>query len=294
MKFEYWNPAHLGNLSPWFGPLLPGYAPVLSSGMPLVAPGIDHEVTAWVWDSEGCPVAEAIVGKAVRDQLFTFELEKFVSEVRSLSGTLGIATRPLSPTSKASAETWVLRYIDHSGKMAGIVFSGAPKNMNFESRSGRSNSYRMCSQELLINRDWKTLSWHGNVSSDPNYDKQIHARLFILDENGNQLEGPEQVINPFGSVLVDIEEVFGDRAKEHLASNGGRGNYMMHAKDGGAVGYHFLQNRRTGEIASDHTRPVPFYLSSSYGWTAEGEPASAMRLIKSAARVAKFRLEQRR
>jgi hypothetical protein len=289
MRAQYFNADYLGDRTPWFGPLLADYRPVFSCGMYGLDKG-EHDVTAWVWDAQGNLLAEKIVRSCRADDLVTFDAEQTFPGVIGQAGTVGIMCRARDGRPKKGGEAWVVRYVAPNGKLAGVVYSGNPLDLNFSERTGRRHSYRMCSQELLVDADWKTLSWHGNVSANADYAKPIKVRLFVLDQNGNKLDGPDQTIPPFGSVMVDLEAVFGARIRQHLADTGGRGSYMMHSVDGGAVGYHFLQNRRTGELASDHTRPVAFYLNHAYGWTADGEPASPIRYLRSAARYAKFRL----
>lgn len=290
MQAELFNSDYLGEQTPWFGPLLPGYRSFFSSTTAVLKRGQEQDVTAWVWDQQGHLLGERVICSNRAGDLTTIDAAAVFPEFSGKAGTIGIFCHARNGVTPTAPQTWAGRYVTPGGKLAGAVFSGNPMNLNAPARLGRPSAYRMCSQELLVDATWRTLSWHGNVSGNPNYSSPIKASLFVLNQDGHRLDGPEQEIAPFGSILIDLEKIFGPALNDHLKATGGRGSYMMHSKQGGAVGYHFLQNRVTQELASDHTRPVVYYLNRAYGWSSKAYARSPFDFVRAAAHYLKFRL----
>lgn len=289
MKSKYFNSEYLGEQTPWFGPVIEGYRSIVSSATMDLKKEFTYDLTAWVWDNAGNLLDERVLGSCKARDLLTIDVQAEFPVIAGRSGVVGVLCHAIGAVTPRVHENWVTRFISASGKVTTSITSGNPGNLNFPARSGRPYAYRMCSQELVSDADWKTLSWHANVSADPGYDKTIHPILVAINEQGERLESAPIAIPAFGAVLVDIEEIFGDRLRPHLKNNRGRGSYMMHAADGGAMGYHFLQRRTTGELAGDHTRPILMYLNAGYGSAKDSTPATALNFLKSSVRYFRFR-----
>jgi hypothetical protein len=291
MQPKFFNVEYLGDQTPWFGPLLADYHCIFSSAMVGLPKNREFDLTAWAWDDAGSLIDEHVVRTCRTGDLVTIDASQVFPAMMGRAGMIGIMCHARQGRTEKATETWAARYITTRDKLGGTVYAGNPLNLNYSERTGRRSFYRMCSQELLISPQWKTLSWHGNVSGNPDYGKPITARLFVFNQKGQRLEGPQQTIAPFGSVLIDLEEEMGDDLRRHLAETSGRGSYMMHSTDGGAVGYHFLQHRSSQELASDHTRPILHYLNRAYGWSPETQARGPVNFLRSAARVVKFRMQ---
>lgn len=289
MQSRFFNSEYLGDQTPWFGPLLKGYRTIVSSATMALTKGYSYDVTVWIRDDVGNLLDERVLRTCKAGDMVTIDVQAEFPAAKNLSGIISVLCHAQGMRTPKAIENWVTRVISPSGKLTTAITSGNPGNLNFTARSGRPYAYRMCSQELLVDPHWKTLSWHANVSGDPTYNKTIHPSLIAINEQGEQLHSDPLAIPPFGAALIDIEAVFGERLKRHLGGNKGRGSYMMQASDGGAMGYHFLQNRKTGELAGDHTRPVLLHISAGYGATKDSGGRSIGAFLRSSAQYMRFR-----
>lgn len=279
---------YFGEEAPWFGPLLKGYRTIVSSATTDVPDG-EYDITAWIWDNAGHLLAEKVLYTCRGKELLTIDILDEFPEVEGKDGVIGILLHSKACVSPKFIEAWATRFVPPSGRMTSTVITTNPANLNFPSRTGRTYSYRMCSQELSLSDQWKPMSWHANVSADASYGSSISVGLDVYNENGDKLPGPRMTIPPFGALLVDLEEIFGNQLLQHLAKTQGRGSYMLYSNDGGAIGYHYLQNRFNLELAIDHTRPILRYLDMGYGASSALTDISPTRFVKESLRYVKFR-----
>lgn len=293
MHPQFLTNEYFGEQAPWFGPLLKGYRTIVSSATTEVPAG-EYDVTAWIWNDGGQLVAEKVLRTCRAGELLTIDVTEEFPELSGQSGVIGILLHSRTGVSPKFTEAWTTRFVPPNGKMTSAVITTNPPNLNFTARTGRPYFYRMCSQELALSDDWKPMSWHANVSADASYAKPISVEIEVYNHDGETLHGPRMTIPPFGALLVDLEEIFGERLREHLGKTGGRGGYMLYSTDGGAVGYHFLQHRTNYGLAIDHTRPILRYLDMGYGASSALTNASPTRFIKESLRYLKFRVAPRR
>jgi hypothetical protein len=283
------NSETLGEQTPWFGPLIEGYRSVLNTELHFLPPG-EFELIVWLWENSGVFVGERVIGVFKAENTVTVDLGELFPDVTWRGGMIGATFRALNGVTPHFGIPFYTRFYRRDGHLAAIINSSNAKNLNHFARTGRKNTYRMCSQQTYVNDEWRPLSWHANVSSDPNYDVALKASVMVFNERGEKLSAPPIVIPPFGALLADIEAIFEGRLQEHLSRTGGRGSLAVTANDGGAIGYHFLQRRKTMELAGDHTRPVWKYLNMGYGASKATTDRSLGNYVRSAKSFLKFRL----
>jgi hypothetical protein len=147
----------------------------------------------------------------------------------------------------------------------------------------------MISPQLMAEGNWRSVSWHANVSANAHYDKPLRLEASVHNAQGLPLAAPPITVPPFGFCLLDLHAMLGEALDRHLESSGGRGAVTVYSPDGGAVGYHMLLNRAGHDIALDHTRPTLHYLDMGYGNTSYLSGASLRNFLKAAVGALRFR-----
>ena len=104
-----------------------------------------------------------------------------------------------------------------------------------------------------------------NVSVNPAYATTVNLRVTAYNAAGQRVEADGARVPPFGTVWIDLLDLFGDDVVRLLARSQGRGAYTIVTDDASCIGYHFLYHPETGKYAGDHTRPLMSYLSRCYG-----------------------------
>jgi hypothetical protein len=189
----------------------------------------------------------------------------------------------------ATPATWVSRFYQQAGALVSIVSTSSPSNINFPERTGRNLVYRMISPQVMAAGNWRSVSWHANVSANAHYTTPLRLEATVFNAQGAPLAAAPIAIPPFGFCALDLHSVLGDALERHLESSGGRGAVTVFSPDGGAVGYHMLLNRVDNDIALDHTRPTLHYLDMGYGnsWYLSGN--SKRNFLKASLDAIKFR-----
>lgn len=286
------NPDYLGEQTPWFGPIIEGYNTVLNTEMHFLPPG-GHELTMWAWDNAGRIMGEKVIGTFTAEDTVTLDIGAIFQEMRGRGGVIGLTFHGGTRSAAYYGMSFYSRFYRADGHLAAVVNSSNAKDLNHVARSRRKYTYRMCSQQMFSDAEWRPLSWHANVSADPLYTTEIDCTVTLYNERGERLTAPNLKIAPFGALLVDIEALFEGDLLRHLASGGGRGSLTVTAENGGAIGYHFLQRRASLELAGDHTRPVWKYLNMGYGARSSTVSAGPIDYLKSLKPFAKFHLQSR-
>ena len=287
MNESFFNEEFFAEETPWFGPFLGSYRSVLSNPGYILDMDSDYRICGWVFDECGKMRAERDFGFMRGERSVTLDLAEAFSDLTDVRGCVAILIRPEKGKQKPPmSQSWT-QYLFSDTTLVGILNSSNPVNINHSARTGRRGQYRMVSPELVLCDDWRTLSSHSNVSADPSYDRTVEFEIVAYNAAGEPLHSHPCVVPPFGTAWIDLVEMFGESLYAHLKPSG-RGSYTVTCRDGAAVGYHFLYNPGTGSLASDHTRPVPYYLNMAYGAPIDYMPLS--KRLRAIASVLKFRL----
>jgi hypothetical protein len=282
------RPDIFGAQCPWYGPLFAEFRCVMNTGMIGFKPG-EYELIGYLWQANGTLIAERPIATCHPFRAVDVDVAHVFPESVGIDALLGLLLRNNQDPQIATPVTWISRFYQPDGPLASVVSTSAPTQINFPERTGRKLTYRMISPQLMAEGNWRSVSWHANVSANAHYDKPLRLEASVHNAQGLPLAAPPITVPPFGFCLLDLHAMLGEALDRHLESSGGRGAVTVYSPDGGAVGYHMLLNRAGHDIALDHTRPTLHYLDMGYGNTSYLSGASLRNFLKAAVGALRFR-----
>ncbi|MDO8499659.1 MAG: methyltransferase domain-containing protein [bacterium] len=139
-------------------------------------------------------------------------------------------------------------------------------------------SYFMFCPAVLLNDTVKTRLVVINHSSDPAYNDTVAVSTQLCNLAGDVLNGPQIIIPPFGTSVVDVDSYFGSAGKALLDATGGRGSFTSTHKGHILISFFFEIDRHNLQVVSGrHTQPPMGILGAVhfrylFNWFAERIP----------------------
>ncbi|GEM_PF-1112242 len=143
-----------------------------------------------------------------------------------------------------------------SGRPACHIGLGALKTQNVTGRKEKQSYYMFC-PVVVSTQNIKTVIPIFNHSTEPGYADSITFRPVLHNQKGEVLTGKEVSAPPFGTFLIDVDEVFGEAGRALLSKTDGRGTVTAIHSGHTFVSLFFHVDRHTKEIVSGtHTNPA--------------------------------------
>ena len=253
----------------WYGPYLDdGPNHLMASSETVGLPrDQDYVMAGWVFDGAGMLAAEVeLVARWPGDRPFAFNLREAFADCGVRRGTLALLRRPAdrNATVRHAPQTWTMRILNGTA-VTEVMATGSVPGLNFPESTGRRPTFHLCSSALTVGGNWRSIATIHNASANPAYDTTVRLKVSAFNEKGDRLTVEGLSVPPFGSLWLDVPEVFGTDLEQLLAASGGRGAYTVESQEGGCIAYHFMHDPQTGRWAGDHTRPTAYYLDRGYG-----------------------------
>jgi hypothetical protein len=257
------------NQVPWYGPYINDgrHYIIVSSSLSGWPSAVDYDLTCWIFDETGSIVSmKPLLQKQRAVEPVTINLKEETAELSPMRGMVALLLRPSEPGVAVPTveQTWAVRICDDSG-INELVASGTSKTINFPERTGRKGKFRLFSSALMICEGWRSIAVIMNASANSEYTTDLNLRVHAFNKKGKRLDVSGIRVPPFGTVWLDMLELFGDRLLQLLSDSDGRGSYAIESDDAASIGYHFLYHPETGKFAGDHTRPLMAYIPNCYG-----------------------------
>lgn len=124
----------------------------------------------------------------------------------------------------------------------------------------RPRGFRSIAPHMCVTGDIEASAYFFNFSSDAAYDTVANPVAKLYRNEKEFIEAPFGEILPFGASERSIRGIFGDRAEEFLAPNGGYGT-LIAEENGLTLGsIHLIRNHKTRAMSIEHTRPAHMYV----------------------------------
>ncbi len=232
---------------------------------------VDEEVLSVLYHADGRRVAEIPPTKAILKplQAFSVDVAPMLAQAgyTSFRGSILFIAHPLSETSQDLGQRDFASYwasTRNAWRNACHIGVGASKEMNVTGKKEK-RIYNMFCPAVVSNERYKTLITIFNHSSEAGYSDTVSLVPVLHNLAGKKIEGPALNVGPWGTLLLDIDEVFKDEGRKLLAQTGGRGTATMIHKGHTFATLFFHIDKKTNEIVSgSHTTPAAS-IPHSYG-----------------------------
>lgn len=94
-----------------------------------------------------------------------------------------------------------------------------------------------------------------NHSTDINYTDSVSIVPELCNLDGECVNGNKVVLEPFGTLVIDIREVFGKKGEAILNKTGGYGTMTIHSFGYIFISYFFQQDENGNILCGNHTQP---------------------------------------
>lgn len=150
---------------------------------------------------------------------------------------------------KDSVSTWL------SDETACEIGTAAFPWLNVKGKKENQSYYMFCAG-VAIDDKRKTLIVVFNHSTESDYDDVVEFKPKLQNLNGESILGRSIFAQPFGVLILDTDDIFGEEGKNLLATTGGRGSITM-AHRGHVFSSFFFQVDREKEnlMCGSHTQP---------------------------------------
>ncbi len=132
---------------------------------------------------------------------------------------------------------------------------GGSTRLNVTGRKEKQ-TYLMYCPAVLSSETEKTMVIFFNHSSEAGYADTAKVVPVLHNLHGATVRGPELSANPYGTFLIDVDQVFGEEGKKLLDQTGGRGSLTVHHRGHTFATLFFHSDKKTGDIIiGTHTNP---------------------------------------
>ncbi len=182
------------------------------------------------------------------------ELKKI--DISRFQGSIFCLVHPLDITTEdLSQKDFVSIWSSSKTNTACHIGLGALKALNVAGRKEQQR-YLMYCPAVVSTREKKTLIAFFNHSSDPDYADAVTIRPRLHNLYGKSIEGREIAVAPYGTCLIDVDEIFGEQGKSLLSETNDRGCVVVYHQGHTFPTLFFHVHRATGDILiGTHTNP---------------------------------------
>jgi hypothetical protein len=141
---------------------------------------------------------------------------------------------------------------------AGLAYQSTPMN---DPRMGGTRTTLMQSPKLLVDDQTDTHLVLLNVSTSPDYDREISFDLAFIAADGERVANHNVRIPAYGFTRVSARDVLRSAGVfERFVELGGNGMVVGFSDKGSVVPLSITRNDRSKGLACDHTLPPMYYL----------------------------------
>ncbi|MDP3710357.1 MAG: hypothetical protein Q8R29_01370 [bacterium] len=148
-------------------------------------------------------------------------------------------------------------------KSACHIGLGALKILNVGGRK-ENQQYLMYCPAVISTPEKKTLITFFNHSSEPGYADVVTLRPQLRNLRGKSVPGSEISVGPYGTFVIDVDEIFGERGVRLLQETDSRGCVVVHHRGHTFPTLFFHCHRKSRDILiGTHTNP-PASITKGY------------------------------
>lgn len=232
---------------------------------------VNEEVLSVLYHADGRRVLEIPPIKATLKPLQAFSMDAAPVLVQagytSFHGSILFVAHALSEIPQDLSQRDFASYwasTRNAWRNACHIGVGASKEMNVTGKKEK-RTYNMFCPAVVSNEKFKTLIVIFNHSSEAGYSDTVSLEPVLHNLAGKKIAGSAIRVGPWGTLLLDIDEVFQNKGRTLLAETGGRGTATMLHRGHTFATLFFHIDRKTNEIVSgSHTTPASS-IPHSYG-----------------------------
>jgi SAM-dependent methyltransferase len=118
-------------------------------------------------------------------------------------------------------------------------------------------TYNMFCPAVFSSKGRKTIVTLFNHSTEPGYCDTVAIEPVLANLKGEKMRGRKIETGPWGSMIIDVDDVFGEEGRKLLAKTGGRGSVTAFNRGNTFITTYFHVDKNTNEIVSGtHTIPA--------------------------------------
>ncbi|MBL4889039.1 MAG: hypothetical protein JKX97_03320, partial [Candidatus Lindowbacteria bacterium] len=136
---------------------------------------------------------------------------------------------------------------------------GFTRTLN-DPRKKKHYGFRGINPKIVVDDSFMSSILLINHSSYTGYEKEITPEAKLIREDGETREAKFGLIQPFGGLERNMEELFGTDVSDFLAPYKGRGTVITRATGATLAAIHLLRKTDGTSMAIEHSRPTHAYL----------------------------------